>query len=70
MRLLQYPPPGSEHAATTAEANWRGRATLDVKIGLDGFPRGTKFAAKPNGDIFKAVTLNRGRPMVTGSEMS
>ncbi len=69
MRLLQYPRQRtcSDHCGSKLAGP---RNSLDVKIGLDGFPRGTKFAAKPNGDIFKAVTLNRGRPMVTGSEVS
>lgn len=39
-----------------------------LTIDLNGFPRGTKFAQKADG-IFKQVTLNRGRPMVTGSEI-
>lgn len=46
------------------------RNSLDVKIGLDGFPRGTKFSATPNGSIFKEVALNRGRPMSQASETS
>jgi hypothetical protein len=45
------------------------RNSLDVKIDLAGFPRGSKFAAKPTGNLFKDVTLNRARPMATGSEV-
>ena len=31
--------------------------SLDVNIGLGGFPRGTKFATRQTGDIFKEVAL-------------
>jgi hypothetical protein len=42
------------------------RNTLGVNIDLDAFSRGARAAV----DIFKQVTLNRGRPMVTASEAS
>lgn len=40
-----------------------------LTIDLNGFPRGTRTTQKADG-IFKDVTLNRGRPMVTASEIS
>ena len=46
------------------------RSSLDVKIGLEGFPRGTRIAQNAHGPIFRQVALNRGRPMATGSETS
>jgi hypothetical protein len=39
---------------------------LGVNIDLNGFPRGARAAIKQSVDIFKTVTLNRGRPMVPG----
>ena len=29
-----------------------------MRVSLDGFPRDTKFGAKPQGGLFKDVTLN------------
>jgi hypothetical protein len=52
---------------TGHQSSLNGNAHLTVD--LNGFPKGTKTGVKSDG-IFKQVTLNRGRPMTLGSELS
>jgi hypothetical protein len=44
------------------------RGSVDVRVGLDGRPRGAKVGMTSDGDIFKTVTFNQGRPMAPASE--
>jgi hypothetical protein len=44
-----------------------GSASLTINLG--GFPRRTRTASKADG-LFKQVTLNRGRPMASASEVT
>jgi hypothetical protein len=43
--------------------------SASLTIDLNGFPRGTRTATAHEG-LFKQVTLNRGRPMSSASEVS
>lgn len=63
-RPSQEPLPGRQSDAGSLHN------TLGVTIDINGLPRGSRFAQRTNGPIFKQITLNRGRPMATGSETS
>lgn len=51
-----------------ADAGDSMRGSAHLTVDLNGLPKGTRTSLKTGGQLFKQVTLNRGRPMNSASE--